>query len=176
MDYKTRPLSRRTIRRLSKYLRKAFGVSVEGPFPVMECLDKLKDVFKNCNYDVLEDNEFEKNVMARCVPNDFGGYTIEIRESVYEGAYKKRIGAYLGFICHEICHVFLFRIGYTPVFERSFKDNTINRSRSVEWQAKALCGETMVPFEESKGMGVERLMSYYRVSKGFADFRLKMDE
>lgn len=176
MDYKTKPLGRNTIRRLSKYVRELFDVPETGPFPVMEALGKLNDVFEECNYIVVEDSLFDKKTMARCVENDCGGYTIEIKQSVYEGAYEKRIGAYLGFILHEICHIFLLCIGYKPIFERSFEDNTIEkRYCSVEWQAKALCGEVAIPYEESMGMKKEEIMEKYNVSKGMAVFRRSLD-
>lgn len=171
MDYKTKPLSREMLRRYAAYFRELFDVDLKGAFPVLEALEKIGDVFEGCNYIVLPDEEFDNKTMARCVPNDSGGFTIEIRETVYIGAYEKQIGAFLGFICHELCHVFLFYIGYTAIFERSFRDNTIDRCCSVEWQAKALSGEVMIPFEESKNMKREELMKYYHVSKGFADFR-----
>ncbi len=112
--------------------------------------------------------------MARCIPNDQGGFTIEIKESIYVGAYEKQIGAFLGFICHEICHIFLFRIGFTPIFERSFENNELPAYCSVEWQAKALCAEVMIPYEETKGMSVSSIENTYHVSKAFAKNRKKL--
>ena len=112
--------------------------------------------------------------MARCIPNDLGGFTIEIKETVYDGAYEKQIGAFLGFICHEICHIFLFYIGFRPVFERGFENNELPAYCSVEWQAKALCAEVMIPFEESQGMSVTLIENIYHVSKAFAKNRKKL--
>lgn len=174
MDYMTKPASRKDLRRMSGYLRELFDVPAEGAFPVLECLDKLPDVFTDCNYLVVEDSKLPKNTMAQCKQNDSGGWTIEIKESVYIGAYEKGIGAFLGFICHEICHVFLFEIGYTPIAARSFDTGDSPVYRSVEWQAKALCGEVMIPFEESRRMSQKRLVEKYHVSKGFADVRRKL--
>ena len=59
--------------------------------------------------------------MACCSPNNQGGVTIEIKENVYKGAYEKGVGAFLGFICH----LFLFYIGFTSIFERSFADKEL---------------------------------------------------
>ncbi|MDO4555100.1 MAG: hypothetical protein Q4B70_08165 [Lachnospiraceae bacterium] len=154
MDYKTKPTSRKDLRRFSAYMRKLFDVPLTGEFPVLYALDKLSDVFSGCNYEVVDDKKLPPQTMARCTPNDRHGFTIEIKETVYNGAYDKQIGAFLGFICHEICHVFLFEIGFTPVFERSFADNELPAYCSVEWQAKALCAEVMVPYEETVGMKV----------------------
>lgn len=175
MDYKTKATSRQDLRRFSAYLRKLFDVPLNGAFPVLSALDKVSDVFEGSNYEIVEDKKLPPQTMARCTSNDQGGFTIEIKETVYNGAYEKGIGAFLGFICHEICHVFLFEIGFTPVFERSFEDNELPTYCSVEWQAKALCAEVMIPFGESRGMKVEDIEKKYHVSKAFAKNRRKQE-
>lgn len=53
MDYKTKPTSRTDLRRYSKILRRLFGVPLTGSFPVLEVLERLGDVFDNCNYIVV---------------------------------------------------------------------------------------------------------------------------
>lgn len=173
MDYRTKPASRNTLRKLSHYLRATFDVNDNEPFPVLRVLEQIPDKFENCSVEILDNSCFPKNVKARCIPNDQDGFTIQIQESIYKGAYEKKIGAYLGFICHEICHVFLFKIGYRPIYERSFRNNELRAYESVEWQAKALCGEVMMPFEATCGKSVNRIMSEYHVSKGFAQMRQK---
>ena len=175
MDYKTKSTSRRDLRKYAKLLRHLFDVPETGAFPVLSVLERLGDVFKNCNYIVLDDSRFQPQTMARCVPNDYGGFTIEIKQSVYDGAFEKQIGAFLGFICHEICHIFLFKIGFTPIYERSFEDNILPAYCSVEWQAKALCAEVMVPYHESAGMGAKLICKIYHCSKAFADARIKLE-
>ena len=102
MDYKTKPTSRYDLRNYAQILRELFGVPLTGPFPVLEILDKISDVFNNCNYVVVEGNMLPPQTMARCFQNNKGGFTIEIKETVYLGAYEKQVGAFLGFICHEI--------------------------------------------------------------------------
>lgn len=175
MDYKTKPTSRNDLRRYAAYVRKLFDVPLTGEFPVLEALEKLPDVFKNCNYMVVDDKKLAPQTMAQCTPNDIGGFTIEIKDSVYRGAYEKKIGAFLGFICHEISHIFLFTIGFAPVYERSFANNELPAYCSVEWQAKALCAEVMIPYIESKGMKTEQIINTYHVSKAFAINRRKME-
>ena len=91
----------------------------------------LKPVCGICvflTYAVLEDSKFAPNIAARCLPDGNGNFVIEIRESVYSGA-RRNIGAYLGHICHEICHVFLFKLGYTPITERSFLSSKVGLQR-----------------------------------------------
>lgn len=175
MDYQTKPTSRRDLRRFAAYIREMFKIPLSGPFPVLQVLDKIPDVFKGSCYEIVDDDKLPPKTMARCVPNDQGGFTIEIKETVYNGAYEKNIGAHRGFICHELCHVYLFYIGFTPIYERSFADNELPPCRSVEWQAKALCAEVMIPFGESRGMRTEEIERKYGVSKAFAQKRRELE-
>ena len=95
-----------------------------------------------------------------------------IRELAAFGyARKKEIGAYRDHILHEICHAFLYMLGYTPLLERSFGNNELSNYESAEWQAKALCGEIMIPYDESKDMSVDEIMDNYKVSRGQAYYR-----
>ena len=175
MDYKTKPTSRRDLRKYARLFRRLFDVPLTGPFPVLQALDRVSDIFAGCDYIIVEDKQLSPQTMARCVPNERNGFTIEIKESVYMGAYEKHNGALLGFICHELCHIFLFTIGFTPVYERSFSDNELPAYVSVEWQAKALCAEVMIPYDESRGMPQKKIMDTYTVSKGFAQARHKLE-
>lgn len=174
MDYKTKPVSRKELRFFALFLRDLCGVPLTGKFPVLTVLERLSDIFPNCNYEVVENYALPRQTVARCIYNELGGFTIEIKEYVYNQAYEEN-GACLGFICHEICHILLFNIGYTPVLERSFANNKLPAYESVEWQAKALCGEVMIPFEESRGMDVKTLIHTYGVSKGFAETRISIE-
>ena len=172
MDYLTKPTTRSQLRFFAVVFRFLFAeMDFSSPFPVLYALEKLPDVFKGSYYVVLEDDKFPSNVAARCIPDGSGNFVIEIKESVYKGAREKKIGAYLGHICHELCHVFLFKLGFTPITERSFGSNEIPAYESVEWQAKAMCGEVMMPYEETKGMSCEEIIRTYNVSKSFANYR-----
>ena len=176
MDYETKPTSRFDLRRYAKLLRELFDVEQTGPFPVLSALERIPEVFEGSGFLIVEDDKLPPQTMARCILNDDNGFTIEIKESVYVGAYEKQIGAFLGFICHEICHVFLFKIGFTPVFSRSFAEGEMPAYCSVEWQAKALCAEVMIPYEESQGMKLEKLMKTYHVSQAFAKKRRNLEK
>ena len=175
MDYETKELSRNDIRKLAPIFREIFGVEMEGPFPVLQALEKIRFVFDNCDFEIVEDDKLSVTTPARCKPNDMGGFTIEIRNEIYKGAYEKCIGAYLDHICHEMAHVFLFKIGYVPLYNRSLEDREIEPFRSVEWQAKALTGEVMIPYEESKGMSWREIMNTYHVSPSAAKYRIMLD-
>lgn len=175
MDYITKPVSRHNLRKYAAFIRKHYRVPESDAFPVLDVLERLADDFKNCNYTILEDNKLPPKTMAQCLANDIGGYTIEIKQSVYDGAYLNGTGAFLGFICHEICHILLFKMGFTPIFERSFGDKKIKAYRSVEWQTKALCGELMIPYQESIGMSTSEIVSAYNCSTAFAKYRIDLD-
>lgn len=175
MDYKTKPTSRKDLRQFAKWFRTIFGVPQMGAFPVLSVLDGIGDIFSGSRYEILEDCHFSPNTMAYCEPNEENGFTIKIKESVYSDAYEKNSGASLGFICHELCHVFLFHIGFKPIFERSFGNRELLPYCSVEWQAKALCAEVMIPFEESVGMDKESIVETYHVSRAFADKRIELE-
>lgn len=176
MDYKTKPTSRHDLRQYAKFFRHIFDVPETGAFPVLEALERLEDVFPNCNYVIVNDDKLPPQTMAQCSPNEDGGFTIVIKETVYRGAYENGIGAFLGFICHEICHVFLFHIGFKPIFAYSFDNNELPAYYSVEWQAKALCAEVMIPFEESHGMKPTEIVNRYHVSKAFSTNRRKLEK
>lgn len=171
MDYKTKPTSRIKLRKLAKIFRQLFHIPLHGAFPVLSILERVPDIFEGTTISVVEDNQLPPNIPARCIQDGDGNFCIEIAEYVYNGAYKNQTGAYLGFICHEICHIFLYKIGFTPVLERNFANNKLPAYCSVEWQAKALCGEIMMPYEETKGMSTVDLMRNYHVSRSFAIYR-----
>lgn len=173
MDYITKSTNRRALRAFSKIFRRLFGVKDESaPFPVLEALERLPDIFQGCSVSIVSDDALPPHTPARCFP-DGTAFTIEVKETVYRGAYEKQIGAYLGFICHEICHIFLFYIGFTPIVARSFGNDEIVPYQSVEWQAKALCGEVMMPYQATAHMSVKELMCKYHVSKASAQYRQK---
>lgn len=175
MDYETKPVSRVLLRKYAAVMRMLFGIPNSGPLPVLEMLDRMKDVpvFKGTEYEILDDKEFTPNNPARCYPDECGCFHIELAEHVYNGAYVRNVGAYLGFICHEMCHVFLYRAGYTPILARNIDAKSIPAYKSVEWQAMAMTGEVMLPYEETKGLGLFELRRKYHVSKATAEYRLR---
>ena len=175
MDYMTKPLSRSDIRKLAPIFRRTFRESERGVFNVLEALEKLPDIFPKCDFIIVEDKDLPVTNPARCKPNEKGGFTIEIRNEIYCGAFERKVGAYMDHICHELSHVFLFNIGYVPEFNRSLQKEKVKQCMSVEWQAMALTGETMIPYAETTGMGVEEIMRVYHVSKAAAKYRIKLD-
>ena len=171
MDYMTKPVSRSLLRAYSAIFRKILGIPLNGSFPVLEALEKFTQVFIGSEYEVLEDFMLPANVPAQCIHRSDNTFLIQIKESVYNGAYERKTGAFRDHITHELCHAFLFAIGYTPISQRSFKDGEIKAYCSIEWQAKALCGEVMMPYEETIRKNPFTIMQEYGVSKEQAFYR-----
>lgn len=172
MNYITKPVSIKTLRGYSRLVREIFGVSPSGPFPVLEALDKIPDVFEGSYYIIVENDALPTNVVAQCIKNEGRGFEIQIKQRIYDGARFQNIGAYLGFILHEICHVFMYELGYTPCLQRSFRPAPI--FCEIEWQVLTLTGEVALPYDETKDMSIHEMIEQYHVSKGFAKHRKKM--
>ena len=167
MDYESRiSLKRIQIREIARFTRKLLKIRTVK-FPVLKCLEKLIDKFpNNLYYSILSDDEFEKNVMAALVKEE-NMYCIRIRETVYEKAVNGD-RACIGFICHEICHfilIHIFKAG--PVeyindsglfYTSSFEDESLPRYKSMEWQAMALCGELMIPYDKCKNYSFKEIV------------------
>lgn len=145
IDYETYPLSREDIRFLSKMIRKKFKIK-STKFPILKILEELESLY-GVMLVIEEDDTFDNGVMAELQQDYDKSYFIRIRNSVYEKACRGDKKC-LGFICHEMCHFFLIEFfGFTPIFPRTLKNCKIPRYKSMEWQAKALCGELMIPFD-----------------------------
>lgn len=170
MDYKTKSTSREELRSIALYVRKLFKNEKDLRFNVMTAFEKMPIFFPTVICTVVNDNEIEGNIPARCIPDFEGHYTIEVKLSTYEGA-AAGIGGYRAHILHEICHTFLCMLGFTPILDRAFKNNELRPFESMEWQAKALCGEIMMPYNETNGLSVKQIQHLCQVSRESAELR-----
>lgn len=168
MDYETSLiLSRVKIRKIASFIRKKLSIKTIR-FPVMRVLELFVTEYDDilC-YTVEEDTSFKNGVMAELsMINDYR-YCIRIRESVYNDA---SVGgrASTGFVCHELCHFILVHIlGIKPkkyfdlngiAYARQIYGWSIPAYKSMEWQAKALCGELMIPYEECKNYDLKTII------------------
>ena len=173
MDYETRPTSRTELRLYAKLFRSICGLSPDEPLDPIALLDKLPDFegFEDVRYEIVYNDALPGVVPAQCEMNE-EGYLIQIKESVYLGAYEKGIGGHRMHIMHEIMHVFADKIGFRPIASRRLKSDTPSY-RSLEWIVMALAGEVMMPYDATDGMSVKELMDTYGVSKSAAEKRLK---
>lgn len=170
MDYKTHPISREELRSVAKALRQIFKCKNKFRFDVIDAFERTPVLFPQVTCIVVEDEEIENNIPARCTPDMNGHYLIEVKNSVYEGAVTGK-GGYRAHILHEICHAFLCILGFTPILDRAFRNRELRPFESMEWQAKALCGEVMIPYEETAGLSIRRIMGYCKVSYDSAELR-----
>ena len=168
MDYKTKPTSREELRGIARFVRKLFKCKNKYRFDVMDAFEKIPSVIPAVTCLVVEDDEIEGDIPARCVPDFEGHYTIEVKSSIYDGA-AECIGGYRAHILHEICHAILCLLGFTPILDRAFKNNELKPFESMEWQAKALCGEILMPYEETEGLSVRQIRHLCQVSRESAE-------
>ena len=170
MDYKTKPTSREELREIAKFIREIFSCKNKYRFDVIDAFERAPVVLPAIVCLVVEDDEFEENIPARCVPDFNGNYTVEVKSSVYDGAIEG-IGGYRAHILHEMCHAILCLLGFTPILDREFKNNELKPFESMEWQAKALCGEVLMPYEETKNLSVNQIRHLCQVSRESAELR-----
>ena len=106
MDYETKPTNRKELRLYAKLFRSICGLSNAEPIDPIELLDRLPELegFEDVRYEIVYNNELPGNVPAQCV-KDNEGYLIQIKESVYMGAYEKQTGGHRMHIMHEIGHI-----------------------------------------------------------------------
>ncbi len=157
IDYETYPISRQDLRIFTKFIRKELQINTVK-LPVIKLLDYLEQHYNNINYSIELDTNFESNIMAYLDESITGMYTIHLRNSVYEAACKGEKMS-IGFICHEMCHCFLISwFKYKPIYGRCLGSKKIEKYRSMEWQAKALCGELMIPYELFIDSSIEAIM------------------
>ena len=179
MDYQTKPISRRELRLIAKTIRRLFGCRNKYYFDVIDAFEKVHKVVPKIFTEIIGDGDAniipDLEVPAACMETK-DGITIYVREKIYDGAVKDK-GGFRAHIMHEMSHAFLFLLGFRPVLTRSFKNNEIQPMYiSVEWQAKALTGEILVPHEVTKGMSARSIMKRCCVSKECACRRRKLDE
>ena len=173
MDYATRPTSRTEVRLYATAFRKAFELPFTGPVDPLSLLDKVSKVYGNVDYEIVEEAELPKNVPARCIMTEGGGFIIQIADYVFEGAYERNTGGYRMHIMHEILHPYVYKLGFTPIYNRSVQNKKIPPFKSVEWIVKAMAGEIMMPYEETIGLDEVELIVNYGVSPDAAFKRLK---
>lgn len=174
MDYEIKPVKREHMRDFAKLFRKICGLSDDEAIEPVELLETLPDLedFEDVSYEVVYNNKLEGSVPTQCIMS-VEGYLIQIKESVYNGAYEKRTGGHRMHIVHEIMHVFLDKLGVKPISDKPIqKKDNIPAFKSLEWAVQALAGELMMPYEATKGMSVEEIMKKYGVSKNAAKKRL----
>ena len=156
IDYKTKPISRKKIREYSEFIRKDLGLK-DSKILIEDLMNKLFSKY-DVTFLIEEDEEFPNGVVCYL---DFINEKafIHIRNSVYENACCNDHKS-IGFIIHEICHFYLIKVfEYYPVNDIKYTSGELDNYISVERQAKALCGEFMIPYERFKDKTVEEIIN-----------------
>jgi len=173
MDYEINPTNRTELRLYSRLFRSICGFSDNEPIDPIILLERLPDLegFSDVRYEVVYNDTLPGNVPAQCIPTK-DGYLIQIKESVYNGAFERGVGGLRMHIMHEIMHVFLDKLGFTPIYTRQLTSD-IPPYRRLEWAVMAIAGEVMMPYEATQGMSEKDLVKNYGVSTSAAKVRLK---
>ncbi len=175
MDYRTRKTSREEIRRYSNQIRKKFHCRNKYYFDVIKAFEMMPILFPNVAVEIVEDDDIDLvGVPSTTIPDMSGHYTIKVKESVYDRAYTGKNGGCRMHIMHEMCHVFLFELGYFPFVDRAYKNLELEPCESAEWQAKALAGEVMIPYESTCNMTSQSIVKKCKVSTEAANKRIKL--
>lgn len=172
MDYEIKPTSRKELRLYAKLFRSICGLSDNEPINPVLLLDRLPDLegFGDVRYEIVYNNNLPGKVPAQCITTE-NGYLIQIKDNVYNGAFERRVGGSRMHIMHEIMHVFLDKLGFTPIYSRQLTSD-IPPYRRLEWAVKAIAGEVMMPYEVTQGMSEKELVKNFGVSSSAAKKRL----
>jgi Zn-dependent peptidase ImmA (M78 family) len=160
-NYIAVPQSRKKLRRLAKQIRDVFRLSDVIPFPVVQLLEAMPDIFseKGFVYEIVEDDVLPQSVQG---DTDVANHYMRIKESVYEGACNGN-GRDRFSITHEIAHYFLMSV-YGYAFQRNLDGRAVKSYEDPEWQAECLAGELLVPYHLVVGMSIEEIADKCGVS------------
>ncbi len=145
MDFRTDPINRERIRIIAEIVRTSYGVKEYEPFDVLGFLE-LTTYFDDVTVEIVENGDYRVRGIPATIQEGNGEYTIIIKESVYDAAYNNNGGCRMH-IMHEISHYLLFRLGFKPYHDRAYKNYELRPYESIEWHAKALAGEILIPYE-----------------------------
>lgn len=164
---KVPPYSRRNLRAIAANVHKALRYDGTSPFPVVKVVELVLPK-------IIPDFEFQ--VVSKAVLDEEHGRTypdkhlMYIREDVYEGACKGR-GRDRFTIGHELSHQLLHE-GIDVSLARS--DSQHETYEDSEWQANALAGELLMPFDNIHELTADQIADIYQVSLAAAKTQLKM--
>ena len=168
MTYIAEPIQRIKLRSLAKIIRKILQVEDRLYIPVISVLENVMPLlFLDFSYEYVSKDEFPDNKHAE---TDIANHVIRIREDIYEGAIAGN-GRDRMTIMHEISHYILLVICGVK-FERNFDNSKVIAYQDPEWQAKALAGEIMCPYDIIKHLSADEIARKCGVSLSAAKYNL----
>ena len=163
---KVPPCSRRDLRAIASKVHRLLRYDGVSPFPVVEVVELvLPKLVPGFEFQVISKDEMGDD-HGRTYPDKRLMY---IREDVYEGACAGR-GRDRFTIGHELSHQLLHE-GVDVALARSNLQHAVYEDS--EWQANALSGELLMPYERIRGLTVEQIVSTYQVSPSAATTQLR---
>ena len=137
--YRSEKLSRENIRLVAYLFREELGIVNDLYIPVEKLLDRLPEIDPDISYEIVLDDELDKDTEAEA---DVINKTIYIKESVYNkaclGDGRSRMT-----IAHEIGHIVLVCLCDVRLY-RTYKKKVAYED--PEWQATCFAGELLVGF------------------------------
>lgn len=169
-------LSRKKARAIANFIRGLLGIN-ELYVDVPRMLENMTREFPDFNYEIVEDEELPESVYGTFIPNyETNQSVVKIPNRVYLAACNN--GSTSGrdrmTIVHEIAHYFLIIYFKFKPIEKLGRGRP-SKSKDPEWQAMAVAGEILMPFEETvhmidpyelvKKCGVSYDAANYRINK-----------
>lgn len=173
------PISREQLRMIAKAFKSYLGFN--GLFiDVPRMLEVTMDKFPHLDVEIVTDDALDRKIFADFIPKNStltNRPLIRIKESVYNNACNPNSNSYgrdRMSITHEIAHFILIDQFNVEVIEYHGR-GTPNLATTAEWQAMALAGEIIMPFEETESIkdilelsnkcGVSTEAANYRINK-----------
>jgi Zn-dependent peptidase ImmA (M78 family) len=158
------------LRRLASLIRQKAGHRDTLYFPVMELLERLMPLwFRGFSFEIMPKSYFSPNIHAE---TDIERKVILIREDVYLGAINGN-GRDRMTIIHEIAHYILLIVNGIKL-HRNFSSTKPEAYRDPEWQAKALAGELLCPYNLIGGMATPQIALACGVSDEAAQYHFNL--
>lgn len=165
--HRSEKLSRENIRLAAYLFRKELGIINDLYIPVEKILDRLPELDSDISYEIVPDNELDKNTEAEA---DVINKIICIKESVYNkaclGDGRSRMT-----IAHEIGHIVLVCLCGVKLY-RTYKKKEV--CEDPEWQAACFAGEFLVGFhllKADKDLSIDYLVNKCGVTKTAAKYQ-----
>lgn len=162
MNVAAEPVSRVSIRKMTRALRELAGLDEEEFFPIVHFIEWiLANPEDGVELEIVEPNEMEDMYGV----TNTGKNVMRIRSDVYEravnGSPRDRFT-----LCHELGHYLLHQPQYM-----SYARGEIPKYRQPEWQANTFAGELMAPYHLVKDMSVDEIMEKCGMSRQAAEIQ-----
>ena len=156
MNVAAYPMSRASIRKLTKKLRELAGCDKREFFPIVRFIEWiLANPDNGIDLEIVDPDEMQDTYGT----TNTGSNIMRIRSDVYDGAVKGD-PRHRFTLCHEVGHYFLHQPDSV-----SFARGKIPRYRDPEWQANTFAAELMAPYDLVKNMSVDEIMEKCGMSK-----------